>query len=85
MGWKRQKKEEAKEEARKRKKEKKKKKKMGKMMEVKKVVEKWEIWNEEKEAAKLEAEVRKLVPEQFHRWIKIFSKKQLERMLIQKI
>ena len=80
MGWKRQKEEEAKEEARKRKKEKKKKKKIRKMMEVKKVVEKWEIWNEEKEA-----EVRKLVPEQFHRWIKIFSKKQLERMLIQKI
>ena len=85
LGWKRQKEEEAKEKARKRKKEKKKKKKMGKMIEVKKVVEKWEIQDKEKEAAKLKAEVRKLVPKQFHRWIKVFSKKQLERMLIRKI
>jgi len=26
-----------------------------------------------------------LVPEQFHKWIKVFGKKQSERMLIQKI
>jgi len=31
-------------------------------MEIKKVVEEWEIWDEEEEA-----EVKKLVPEQFHR------------------
>ena len=37
------------------------------MMEVKKVAEEWEIWDEEEEAAKSEAEVRKLVPEQLYR------------------
>ena len=36
-------------------------------MEVRKVVEEWEIWDEEEEAAKSEAEVKKLVPERFHR------------------
>ena len=55
------------------------------MMEVKKVAEEWKIWDEEEEAAKSEAEVRKLVPEQLYRWIKVFGKKQLERMLAQKI
>jgi len=54
-------------------------------MEVKRVAEEWEIWDEEEEAAKSEAEAKKLVPEQFHRWIKIFSKKQLERMPTRKI
>jgi len=45
LGWKKQKEEEAKEEARKKREEKNKKKKQkkGKMMEVKKVVEEWEI------------------------------------------
>ena len=54
-------------------------------MEVRKVVEEWEIWNEEKEAAKSEAEAKKLVPEKFHRWIKVFRKKQSERMLMRKL
>jgi len=36
-------------------------------MEVKRIVEEWEIWNEEEEAAKSEAEAKKLVPEQFYR------------------
>ena len=49
-------------------------------MEVKKVVEDWEIWNDEEEAVKLEAKAKKLVPEKFYKWIKIFDKKQLERM-----
>ena len=44
-------------------------------MEVRKVAEEWEIWDEEEEAAKSEAEARKLVPEKFHRWIKVFGKK----------
>jgi len=47
-------------------------------------VEEWEIWNEEEEAARLEEEAKKLVSEKFHWWIKVFSKKQLERMLTQK-
>jgi len=60
--------------------QKKKKPKKEKTIEVKRIAEEWEIWDEEEEEAKLEAEAKKLVPEQFHRWIKVFSKKQLERM-----
>ena len=55
------------------------------MMEVKRIAEEWEIWDKEEEAAKSEAEAKKLAPEQFHRWIKVFSKKQLERMPTRKI
>ena len=54
-------------------------------MEVKKVAEEWKIWDKEKEAAKSEAKAKKLVPEKFHKWIKVFGKKQLERMLTRKI
>jgi len=78
-GWEKQKEEEAREEARKKREEKKKKKtKKGKTMEVKKVAKEWEIWEEEEEAAKSEAEAKKLVPEKFHEWIKVFEKKQSE-------
>ena len=35
-------------------------------MKIKKVAEKWEIWDEEEEVAKLEEEVKKLVSECFH-------------------
>ena len=85
-GWEKQKEEEAKEEVGKKRKEKEKKKqKKGKMMEVKKVAKEWEIWDEEEEAARSEEEAKKLVPEKFHRWIKVFRKKQLERMLVRKI
>jgi len=67
-GWEKQKEEEAKEEAGKRReeKEKKKKQKKGKTMEVKKVAEEWEIWDEEEEAAKSEVEAKKLVPKKFY-------------------
>jgi len=54
-------------------------------MEVKKVAEEWEIWDEEEETAKSEAEAKKLMPEKFHRWIKVFGKKQSERMLTRKL
>ena len=54
-------------------------------MKVKRVAEEWEIWDEEEEAAKSEAKAMKLISEQFHRWIKVFGKKRLERMPIQKI
>ena len=69
LGWKKQKKEERKEEVEKRKeeKEKKKKQKKGKTVEVRKIVEEWEIWDDEEEAAKSEAEAKKLVPERFHK------------------
>ena len=59
--------------------------KKGKTMEVKKVAEEWEIWDEEEEVAKSEAESKKLVPEKFHRWIKVFGKKQSERMPTRKL
>jgi len=59
--------------------------KKGKMMEVKKVVEEWEIWDEEEKAVKSEKEAKKLVLEKFHRWIKVFGKKQSERMPTQKV
>ena len=44
-------------------------------MEIRKVAEEWEIWDEEEKAAKLEMEAKKLVPEKFHQWIKVFGKK----------
>ena len=88
--WQKQKEEETKEEARKKReekaeKQKKRKQKKGRMIEVKRIAEEWEIWDEEEEAVKSEAEAKKLVPEKFHRWIKVFGKKQLERMPIWKI
>jgi len=36
-------------------------------MEVKRMVEEWEICDEEEEAAKSEADTKKLVPEKFHK------------------
>ena len=62
-----------------------KKQKRGKMVEVKRVAEEWEIWDEEEEAAKSEVEMRKLVPEKFYKWIKVFGKKQLEWMPTRKV
>ena len=43
------------------------------------------IWDKEEEAVKSEAEAKKLVPEQFHKWIKVFGKKQSEKMPTRKI
>jgi len=48
-------------------------------------VEEWEIWDKEEEAAKSEEEAKKLVPERFHKWIKVFGKKQSERMPTRKL
>ena len=47
---------------------------------MKRVAEEWEIWDKEEEVSNLEAEAKKLVPEKFHKWIKVFSKKKSERM-----
>jgi len=71
-GWQKQKEEEAKEEAgRKREekveKQKRKKPKGEKTIEVKKIAEEWEIWDEEEEVAKSDADAKKLVPEKFHK------------------
>ena len=54
-------------------------------MEVRKVVEEWEIWDEEEEAARSKKKAEKLVLENFHRWIKVFGKKQSERMPTRKL
>jgi len=35
-------------------------------MEVKKVAEEWEIWDDEEEAASSEEEAKKMVPRKFH-------------------
>jgi len=87
LGWERQKEEEAKEKAGKKREEKnrKRKQKKRKTMEVKKVAEEWEIWDEEEEAARSEVKAKELVPEKFHKWIKVFGKKQSERMLTRKV
>jgi len=47
--------------------DKKKKQKKGKTVEVKRITEEWEIWDKEEEVARSEAEVKKLVPEKFHK------------------
>ena len=54
-------------------------------MEVKKVVEEWEIWDEDEEVAKSEVEAKKMVPEKFHKQIKVFGKKQSEKMPTRKV
>ena len=84
-GWEKQKKKEVKEEAGRKWEEKKNKQKKRKMVEVKRVAEEWEIWDKEEEAAKSETEAKKMVPEKFHPWIKIFGKKQSERIPIRKV
>jgi len=55
------------------------------MVEVKRIAEEWKIWDEEEEAARSEAKAKKLVPEKFHKWIKVFGKKQPERMPTRKV
>ena len=50
-------------------------------IKVRKVVEEWKIWDEEKEAVRSEEEARKLVPEYFHKWIQIFEKRLVNRYL----
>ena len=72
LEWQKQKEEEAKEEAgrkqeKKEKKKKQKKQKKEKTIDMKKIAEEWEIWDEEEQAAKLEVKVKKLVLEKFHK------------------
>ena len=86
-GWQKQKKKERKKQEEKEEKQKKKKKKPKKerKMEVRKVAEEWEIWDEKKEVAKSEEEMRKLVPAKFHKQIYIFRKKVSKQMLTRKL
>ena len=54
-------------------------------MEVKKIAEEWEIWDEKDKAVELEEQAKKMVLEHFHKQIHIFGKKASERMFIRKI
>ena len=76
LEWQKQREEEAKEEVgRKQEEWEKRRQKRRKMVKIKRVAEEWEIWDEEGKVVRLEVETRKLVPEKFHQWIKIFRKK----------
>ena len=68
-GWQKQMEEEKKEQGKKqeRKKTKRKKEKKPRKIEVQRIAKKWKIWNEEEEVAKSETEVKKSVPERFHK------------------
>ena len=55
------------------------------MVEIKKVVEEQEIWDEEEEAAKFEEEAKKLVSQRFYKQIHVFGKKVSKRMLMKKL
>jgi len=52
---------------------------------MKKVAEEWEIWDEEEEAMRFTEKAKKLVLEQFHKWVKVFGKKQSKRMPMRKM
>ena len=67
LEWQKQKEEEAKEEVRRKQKKQERRRLRGReMVEIKRVVEEWEIWDEKEKAARSEMEARKLVPEKFH-------------------
>lgn len=51
-----------------------KKQKKEKTIEIKKIAKKWEIWDKKEEVARSEKKEKKLVPKQFHKWIKILGK-----------
>ena len=68
----------------KRKRKEKEKLKKERIIEVKKIAEEWEIWDEEEEVAKLEEETKKLVPECFHKQIYVFGKKTVRKNAHQK-
>ena len=81
LGQQKQKEEEVKKETeRKQEEQEKRKQKRRKVVEVKRVPEEWEIWEEEEKAARLEEKAKKLVSERFYQRIKVFGKKQLKRM-----
>jgi len=50
-------------------------------MEVRKVIEEWEIWNEEKEAVKSEKEVKKLVSKNSISGFMFLGKRQVNKYL----
>ena len=81
LGWQKQREEKKKkkvEKKRKEKAEKQERQRKERTVDVKRVAEEWETWEEEEEMAKSEVEAKKLVLEKFHKWIKVFGKKQSE-------
>ena len=58
---------------------------MERLIEVKKVAEKWKIWNKEEKAVKSKEKTKKLVPQKFYKQNYVFEKKASERMLTKKI
>ena len=54
-------------------------------MEVRKVTEEQEIWNEKEKVAKSEKEVKKLIPQRFYKQIYVFDKKASERIPTRKL
>ena len=53
--------------------------------EVKRIAEEWEIWDKEEKVVRSEMEAKKLVLDKFHKWIKVFGKKQSERIPMRKM
>ena len=45
----------------------------------------FKVFHNKEEAAKSEVEAKELVPEKFHKWIKVFEEKQSERMPMRKM
>jgi len=84
-GRRKKKEERKKQEEKKQKGKEKKRPKKGKIIEVKKVAEKYKIWDEEEETAKSEEKAKKLVLERFHKWIHVFDKKASKRMPTRKL
>ena len=70
---------------RRKKRKRKKSQKKKRIMEVKKIAEKWKIWDNKKEVIKSEEKAKKLVSQRFYKWIHVFRKKASERMLIKKV
>ena len=58
---------------------------MKRTIEVKKIAEEQKICDKEREVTKYEEEVKKLVPQRFHKQINIFEKRASERMPIKKV
>ena len=55
------------------------------IIEIKRIIEKWNIWNKEEKTVKLEGEAKELVSSRLYKWIYIFRKKASERMPIRKM
>ena len=66
-------------------KQKKRRNKKKRTMEVKRMVEKWEIWDEEEVAAKCKEKAKKLVSQRFYKQIYVFGKKSSEKILTKKV